>query len=89
MLPRTEQVPAWRRLASQMVHFFALLLWVAAALAVLGGMPALAVAIVAVVLVNGVFAFVQGLHAPGLRRGLLSPGMARCDARDLVWRWRT
>ncbi len=74
VLPRTEQVPAWRRLASQMVHFFALLLWVAAGLAVLGGMPALAVAIVAVVLVNGVFAFVQenrAEHAAAELRDLL------------------
>lgn len=59
VLPEPEHVPAWRRLLEQVLHFFALLLWVAAALALLGGMPALAAAIAAVVVVNGVFAFVQ------------------------------
>ena len=68
VLPQTEQVPAWRRLSRQFVHFFALLLWVAAGLAVVGGMPALGAAIVAVVLVNGVFAFVQ---EKGLQREIL------------------
>ncbi len=70
VLPRAEQAPAWRRLAAQMVHFFALLLWAAAVLAVLGGMPALGVAIVAVVLVNGVFAFVQEHRAERAAAGL-------------------
>ena len=70
VLPRTEQVPVWRRLTKQFVHFFALLLWVAAALALVGGMPALGVAIVAVVLVNGVFAFVQENRAERAAAGL-------------------
>ena len=54
--------PGTRRLVScsaQLTHFFALLLWVAAVLAVLAGMPQLAVAIVVVVVINGAFAFVQ------------------------------
>lgn len=59
VLPEPEHVPAWRRLLEQVLHFFALLLWVAAALALVGGMPALAAAIAAVVVVNGLFAFVQ------------------------------
>ena len=46
-------------LAAQLVHFFALMLWVAAVLALVAGMPALAVAIVVVVVLNGVFSFVQ------------------------------
>ena len=70
VLPRAEQVPVWRRLTKQFVHFFALLLWVAAALAIVGGMPALGVAIVAVVLVNGVFAFVQENRAERAAAGL-------------------
>ena len=57
-------------LARQMTHFFALLLWVAAALAYLGGMPQLAVAIVIVVLVNGVFAFAQEYRADRAGRRL-------------------
>jgi calcium-translocating P-type ATPase len=70
VLPRSEQVPAWRRLSKQFVHFFALLLWIAAGLALVGGMPALGAAIVAVVLVNGVFAFVQENRAERAAAGL-------------------
>ncbi|MBW0118581.1 cation-translocating P-type ATPase [Pseudonocardia abyssalis] len=47
----------------QLTHFFALMLWVAAGLAVVGGMPALGVAIAVVIVVNGVFAFVQEYRA--------------------------
>lgn len=46
-------------LVEQLVHFFALMLWVAAVLALVAGMPALAVAIVVVVVLNGLFAFAQ------------------------------
>jgi magnesium-transporting ATPase (P-type) len=46
-------------LARQLTHFFALMLWVAAVLAVVAGLPQLGVAIMVVILVNGVFAFVQ------------------------------
>jgi calcium-translocating P-type ATPase len=47
------------QLFAQWTHFFAVLLWVAAVLAAIAGMPQLAVAIAVVVIVNGVFAFVQ------------------------------
>ena len=53
-----------------MAHFFALLLWAAAGLAYLGGLPQLTVAIVIVVLVNGVFAFVQEYRADRAGRKL-------------------
>jgi len=50
-----------------MTHFFALMLWVASALALVAGLPQLAVVVVAivvvVVVVNGVFAFVQEARA--------------------------
>ena len=62
-LPRIAGTPLWRQLVGQFVHFFALMLWGAAALAVIGGMPQLAAAIVLVVIVNGVFAFVQEYRA--------------------------
>ena len=58
-LPTPPGVPLWKRLGAQFVHFFAVMLWVAAALAWLAGLPQLAVAIVVVVVVNGVFAFAQ------------------------------
>ncbi|MGP3915984.1 cation-translocating P-type ATPase [Nonomuraea sp. 10N515B] len=50
-------------LLRQMVHFFALLLWGASVLALMAGMPQLAVAIVVVVLLNGGFAFAQEYRA--------------------------
>ncbi|MCL4291797.1 MAG: cation-transporting P-type ATPase [Acidimicrobiia bacterium] len=58
-LSAATPVPAWRRLASQMVHFFALMLWAAGVLAFVAGLPQLGVAIFVVVVVNGIFAFVQ------------------------------
>jgi len=71
-----------------MTHFFALLLWTAAGLAYLGGMPQLAVAIVIVVLVNGVFAFVQEYRADRAGRRLreLLPAwvIVRRDGRRIV-----
>ncbi len=59
VLPEAERPPVWRRLLGQFGHFFALLLWAAAGLALVGGLPALALAICAVIILNGVFAFVQ------------------------------
>ena len=52
-----------RELARQFTHPLALLLWAAAALAVLGDLIPLAVAIVAVIVLNAAFAFVQELQA--------------------------
>ncbi|TFV79587.1 cation-transporting P-type ATPase [Blastococcus sp. CT_GayMR19] len=62
-LPVEPPPSAVRMLAAQMVHFFALVLWAAAALAVIGGMPQLGVAIAIVVVLNGVFSFVQEFRA--------------------------
>ena len=59
VLPVARPTPAWRRLASQLFHFFALMLWVAGAMAFVAGMPQLGVAIFVVIVVNGLFAFVQ------------------------------
>ncbi len=58
-LPTPHRTPAWRELAAEMVHFFALLFWVAGILAFVAGMPQLGVAVFLVVVLNGVFAFVQ------------------------------
>jgi len=46
-----------------MVHFFALMLWVAGGLAFVAGLPQLGVAIFLVILINGIFAFVQEQRA--------------------------
>ncbi len=58
-LPRPKSPGAARRLLAQMIHFFALMLWVAAAFAFVAAMPQLGVAIIVVVVVNGVFSFAQ------------------------------
>jgi len=63
VLPSPNDPPWIRVLARQMSHFFAVMLWVAAGLALLAGTPQLAGAIVVVVVVNGVFAFVQEFRA--------------------------
>jgi magnesium-transporting ATPase (P-type) len=52
-----------RQLARQVTHPLALLLWVAAALAFVAGLPPLGVAIVVVVVLNAVFAFTQERQA--------------------------
>jgi len=59
--PPPPSIP--RLLLEQFVHFFAVMLWVAAGLAFLGQLPALSVAIVFVILINGVFAFLQEYRA--------------------------
>ena len=87
---------AWpRELAKQFVHPLALLLWLAAALALLGGAPVLGAAIVAVVVLNALFAFAQERQAEraveALARYLPQQAAVRrdgerrlVDARELV-----
>ena len=62
-LPAPHRLPPWRQLVAQLVHFFALMLWVAGVLAFIAGLPQLGVAIFVVIVVNGVFAFVQETRA--------------------------
>ena len=57
--PRPRGPTLSRRLVEQLVHFFALMLWIAAGLAFVGGLPELGIAIIVVILVNGAFSFVQ------------------------------
>ncbi len=59
------------RFAGNFTHTLALLLWFAAALAFAAGIPALGGAIVAVVAVNGVFAFVQEYRAARVIEALM------------------
>lgn len=84
-LPTSRPVPGWRRLLAELTHFFAIMLWIAAVLAYVAGMPQLAVAIVVVIVVNGVFAYIQqerAQHAASKLRELL-PAMVsvRRDGR--------
>jgi calcium-translocating P-type ATPase len=62
-LPPPPRPNVWRKLIGQFSHFFALMLWVAGALALVAGMPQLGVAIFVVIVVNGVFAFAQEQRA--------------------------
>lgn len=59
VLPGAHRPNPWLELARQFTHLLALLLWVASGLALLAGMPSLAIAIVVIVLLNGTFAFWQ------------------------------
>lgn len=63
VVPPPRRKPAWRLLVDQMTHLLAVLLWVAAGLAVVAGMPELGVAISLIVVLNALFAFWQEFHA--------------------------
>ena len=63
LLPRRRPFPIWQHLLSQLVHFFAVMLWVAGGLAILAGMPQLGMAIFIVIVLNGLFAFFQEYRA--------------------------
>ncbi len=62
-LPTVRVRPLWLRLVAQLVHFFALMLWIAGSLAMVAGLPQLGVAIFAVVALNGLFSFAQEFRA--------------------------
>ncbi|CAH0130917.1 Calcium-transporting ATPase [Arthrobacter sp. Bi83] len=94
-IPEAAAVPLWRRFLAEFTHFFAALLWGAAALAFVAGMPQLGVAVVAVVVINGLFSYVQAEraeHAATQLRALLPTQVlvrrdgraSRVDAADLV-----
>jgi Ca2+-transporting ATPase len=62
-LPPQKRRPLALRFLDQMVHFMALLLWIAGVLAFVAGTPQLGWAIWAVVLINGLFSFWQEFQA--------------------------
>ena len=63
LLPRPQYLSIWRRFLAQLVHFFAVMLWIAGGLAILAGMPQLGFAIFVVIVLNGLFAFIQEYRA--------------------------
>ena len=79
LLPITRGPSPVRKLLEQFFHFFALLLWVAGGLAFVAGLPELGVAIFAVILINGAFAFAQEHRAEkaGQRLREIVPRRAR------------
>jgi Ca2+-transporting ATPase len=62
-LPRLRRRPWYLELAANFIYLFALLLWAGAGLAWVAGMPQLAWAIIAVILINGLFSFWQEYQA--------------------------
>lgn len=62
-LPRAKRPSVLRRLLGELTHFFALLLWGAAVLAIFADLPTLSVAIVGVIILNAVFAVIQQARA--------------------------
>lgn len=63
VLPRPRRPSALRRFLGELTHFFAIMLWVAAVLALMAGMPALGLAVVAVIVLNAMFSFIQESRA--------------------------
>jgi magnesium-transporting ATPase (P-type) len=62
-LPPPLRPSVLRRLADQLLHFFAVMLWLAGGLAFLADLPELGVAIFVVIVLNAVFAFIQESRA--------------------------
>lgn len=60
---RSRGSGAWRQLGRQFVHPLALLLWAAALLAWIGGIVAVSIAVIAVIVLNAAFAFGQERQA--------------------------
>ncbi|MGJ9404963.1 cation-translocating P-type ATPase [Nesterenkonia aurantiaca] len=78
-LIRDEKRGWVRELLNQFIHPLALLLWAAALLAVITGTTALTVAIVAVILLNAIFAFLQERHAEKAVEALAAYLPERCQ----------
>ena len=87
--------PMWMRFAAHLLNMFAILLWVATVLAFLSDQAALAFAIIAVIVLNAVFAFVQEYRAekaiealknmlPPKAKVIRDGQMHEIDARSLV-----
>jgi len=95
VIPEAVRRNLLREFGRQLTHLLALLLWVAVVLALLAGMPALAVAIAVIVVLNAGFAFWQEYRAdrsadrlrrllPTASRVLRDGRPAVVDAADLV-----
>ena len=83
-ITRTEEASRLHELVRQLAHPLALLLWVAAALSLASGNRTLALAIVAVILLNAALAYAQELQAERATEALkeLLPPQARVRRDD-------
>jgi calcium-translocating P-type ATPase len=92
-IERLPTAPLFTRFIAQFTHFFAVLLWVAALLALIAdfqmpgqGMAILGIAIVGVIVINGAFAFWQEYHAEETMAALqrLLPHQVRAQREGTV-----
>ena len=94
-LPRARGPHVGRRIVRNLLNYFAILLWIAAVLAFFARLPELGIAIIVVILLNAVFAFLQegradraaeALRALVPRRAKVFRGncLVERDVRDLV-----
>ncbi|WP_136709296.1 cation-transporting P-type ATPase [Agromyces sp. H66] len=83
-LPAVRRPSAVRRLLGELTHFFAIMLWIAGVLAFFAGLPELSIAIVAVIVLNAVFAALQQARADRAADRL----QAMLPTRVSVWRDR-
>jgi Ca2+-transporting ATPase len=86
-LTQERSTPLWRKFSANLTNFFAILLWAAAALALVSGSLDTCLAIVAVILVNALFAFYQEFRAEqataALQRLLPAYARVRRDGQDV------
>ncbi|HEX5946839.1 MAG TPA: cation-transporting P-type ATPase [Acidimicrobiales bacterium] len=91
-LPAPPRVRWWRRLAAEMFHFFALLFWVAGALAFVAGLPQLGIAVFAGFLYVTPIAELLDQAPPSLPGFLVAllaiPAVLAADAIHKSWRRR-
>jgi len=80
-LSRRTRRPWYRLLVRQVSHPLALLLWAAAGLAIVAGAEAIALAIVGIVILNALFAFVQETQAERAVEALASYIPQECRVR--------
>lgn len=62
-IAQASKIPIYQKFVSQFTHFFAILLWIATILSFIAKMPELAWAILAVIIINGIFSFWQEYKA--------------------------
>ena len=63
VIEKRRGTPLWRKFLSNFIHFFAILLWIAAFLSFVADLPELGIACIGVIVINGIFSFWQEYKA--------------------------